>query len=42
MKFIIEKYQDLIIGYMYISIYLGYILAYYTCVLYIFMLSDFP
>lgn len=37
MKFIIEKFQDLIIGYMYINIYLGYILAYYTYVFYIFL-----
>lgn len=37
MKFIIEKYQDLIIGYMYINSYLGYIVAYYTCVFYVFL-----
>lgn len=40
MKFIIEKYQDLIIGYMYISIHLGYIPAYYKYVFYIFVCSQ--
>lgn len=33
-------YIHLIIGYMYINIYLGYILAYYTYVFYIFLCSQ--